>query len=411
MVKLTATRTPVTVEDLNKALAQRQAAAAEAAKQAAAAAGKRAELQAVLAGFATDDASAEAVAAIAAVKQEIATAKAAEASAVAVRTKADAAVSDATVSLAAVQASGSTCTYQAKVELLPAQGDPATRFVASNVHSPLRDDSSTLKVSQTGLLSSANVVAADRTADVIVELAGAIAGFGGNPVVGAFVGATPNCATMPKQFVGIVDPVELGGGSLVRLNASLLASGFPIRVTVDDAKVTAAQSAYRNDPITAAALASVRGGGLFYRSAVPVGVIIEQCDAPLQSNVCTSNWQPVDAALVSLPQAGPVSFIPMRSSAFVKTVNDVTFVDGSVSSWTADRPSEVLEIVRLPVRVLTALISVPAQILSLRVDYSSKQEAFAAYQRKEIERDARNVELLACIRRSEADGTAASACF
>ncbi len=88
--------------------------------------------------------------------------------------------------------------------------------------------------------------------------------------------------------------------------------------------------------------------------------------------------------MVQAPQAGPISYIPTNSSAFVKTVDDVTFVDGSIASWAPERPSEVLEIVRLPVKIATAIISVPAQLLSLRVDYSSKAQSLAEQQAAEI---------------------------
>ena len=47
----------------------------------------------------------------------------------------------------------------------------------------------------------------------------------------------------------------------------------------------------------------------------------------------------------------------MRSSAFVKTVNDVAFDNGTIVSWHAVRPSEVAEVVRLPVRILKAVVS------------------------------------------------------
>jgi hypothetical protein len=102
----------------------------------------------------------------------------------------------------------------------------------------------------------------------------------------------------------------------------------------------------------------------------------------------------------------------MRSSAFVKTVNDVQFEDGAIKSWSADRPSEVLEIVRLPVKVLMALISVPAQILSLKVDVSSKEKSLADAQKAEMEAAERLRALKACVEASAKQSDASAlTCF
>lgn len=418
LLKVTATRTPVSLEDLRKAAAQKQTALAEAAKALQTATVTRTDAEALLGALAEDapeDARSDATA-------QVATTMAREMIAKQAQAAANVAAVDAAAALATAQSSGNLCTYQAKMELLAPQGDPAHRFVARPVHNPLRDDSTAIKVTPAGLLSSTKVVAADRTGDIFVELAGAVAGFGGFPGARMLGDTpTPNCASLPRQYVGIVDPVagprdaagRLAAGSAIgELNARLAAADFPIRIQVEDGALVKAAKDYRGIDI-AGGVKSVRGGAIFYRTPVPVPIVVEQClDVVTAASPCgAKRWQSVDAALLPLPQAGPVSYIPMNSSAFVKTVDDVSFQDGSIAAWTAERPSEVLEVVRLPVRVLTAIISIPAQILSLRVDYSSKEESLAAYQRKEMERDARNAELVACIRKAEAEGDLASACF
>jgi hypothetical protein len=122
-------------------------------------------------------------------------------------------------------------------------------------------------------------------------------------------------------------------------------------------------------------------------------------------------WQSVDAAVVMLPQGGPVTYIPMNSAPFVRTVNDVQFVDGSISSWSAEHPSEALEVVRLPVRILTALISVPAQLLSVQVDVSTRERTLAETQRQQIEQQERLRLLRECIAEAEHNDTSSLACF
>jgi hypothetical protein len=101
----------------------------------------------------------------------------------------------------------------------------------------------------------------------------------------------------------------------------------------------------------------------------------------------------------------------MNSSAFVKTVNDVQFTDGAIVNWTAERPSEFLEIVRLPVKIATAVISVPAQLISLKVDYSTKDKSLIEAQRQQIKALDNWRRLQDCRTAAGADNEAVAACF
>lgn len=42
--------------------------------------------------------------------------------------------------------------------------------------------------------------------------------------------------------------------------------------------------------------------------------------------------------------------------------------------WDTNKPSEVLEVVRLPVKILKAVISIPTELIKLRIDYSTEQK-------------------------------------
>lgn len=327
----------------------------------------------------------------------------------------NAAIARLTVDIAAAQSATGACVYTVKVELQAAQPDPHQRFVASLQHNPLRDDTATLKVSPAGLLSSANVVAVDRTGDIIVELAGAISALGGagSGGVRSLVVVRPvQCGSLPAQFVHIFDPFDSmtppAGGreaqfpALDTLNDRLMSNFIPFRVKMDARAVV--QVANPRPFSGGASDFKAPAGALFYRSAAPVVLTIEQ-------EVGVDSWYAVDAAIVMLPQAGPVSYIPMQSSAFVKTVDDVQFTDGMISSWSPDRPSEVVEVVRLPVKVLTAIISVPAQILSLRVDYSTKDKSLAESQLTQIKASESLRLLKSCLEDSVAAGESGVVCL
>ena len=129
-------------------------------------------------------------------------------------------------------------------------------------------------------------------------------------------------------------------------------------------------------------------------------------------------WQPIDAAIVSLPQAGPISFIPLKASTFVKTTSDVTFTDGVVVSWTSDRPSEGMEVVRLPLRILTSALDSVSGIVKLRVDYKTQSKglsdadtALIASQSAQIKSLEGYRTLVDCVRKARESGNESDACF
>ncbi|MGQ7828944.1 hypothetical protein [Altererythrobacter sp. Z27] len=296
--------------------------------------------------------------------------------------------------------------YSAKLELMELSPDRDWIFIADPAHNPFRDDETKLVITMDGLLSSANVVAADRTGDIIVEAASAIASFGtaipgGIEAFGQTEEEVAEDCQRPTKFSLRFDPGK--GESLAWLNLELARSKYPFRVEVAGSSAAQVDSSDLSQ--------AGQQGALFYRSALPVTITLRQCRSGVACSASSSDSDPIDAALVMLPQAGPISHIPMRSSAFVKTTNDVLFENGMITSWTANRPSEVLEVVRLPVRIAKSIVSVPAEIFQLRVNLSDQQKGLAESQKAQIEAQARLLEIKTCVTTAGEDNTAALACF
>lgn len=417
-LEVTVTRTPVKLKEMEAAWTAAQASAVKAREAAAAAKGAREVIEREIAKL-----SAEASAALRTkYADELETAKAKEKDTAEAKTKAEENEKVLRAGLDAANASAAECTYEAKVELMPAEPDVDSRYVARLAHNPLRDDSLTLKVGPTGLLSSTNMIAADRTGDIIVEAAGAISGLGsGDRSAFAEERNPPKtipCAQLPRVFNASFDPKD---GTPTTVNDELEAARYPFRVQVLKVPAkNAEQDPYAGlpggvrrarDAREGSDYGATAAGRLYYRSPVPMLVAIRQSteyNCPLGGRAAKDadpgcNWQPVDTAVVMVPQAGPRSFIPMNSAAFVKTVNDVQFVDGTISSWTAERPSEVLEVVRLPVRIATAVLSVPAQLFMLRVDLSTKEDSLIELQRAQIARDERARVWQSCLKLAVTD--------
>ncbi len=95
-----------------------------------------------------------------------------------------------------------------------------------------------------------------------------------------------------------------------------------------------------------------------------------------------ANFEVEDGKLAILPNQGPLGLVPFEASSFVTTDYKVVFSEGMLVKWTADRPSMVAAIFRLPVAMLKALISVPGELIKLRLDITSdtRDEAQAKIQ-------------------------------
>lgn len=329
--------------------------------------------------------------------------------------------------------------YDVKLELLAATADTSQRFVANLSHSVLRDDEQKFVVTQGGLLSSADVTATDRAGDILVELAGAVGAFGSGGGVtklnlsdNAAKPAPVACELTIKNFRYQFNPKD--SHSVSQANEALKAGNWPFAIEPENTnsqsgpkQAPTADGVFADKPVIAekhesardTQLASAGVDGLVYRTAVPFLLTLWQCNSGSDCQTHVANRAmlqtiatPVQAASFLVPQAGPVSYIPLRSSAFVKTVDNVVFSDGVLTSWAANRPSEVFEVVRLPVRILKALISVPAEIIKLRVDYSNQTQTLTDAYAKQLAAEQNLIDLQQCVRIAEAsEQSDPSSCF
>lgn len=326
------------------------------------------------------------------------------------RNEAQTQLDDVLAQIAASVAAGD-CRYSAQIELLPAQADPRYRMVARTQHSGFRDDQQTFTISQAGLLTSTNIVATDRTGDILVEAArsaGRLAAL--NPSMIAQAETRPvDCTSSPRRFERTFDPLEgihLDNGNIRfpavdQLNLELGPSPFPFLLQInaaflrDDPLPNDDQIAWRFDE--ANTNWNPAGGELFYRTPVPVTFTI------LEGQV---QGTPIRSVVMALPQAGPISSIPMASSAFVKSQDQLTFVDGMLTSWTNDRPSEFAGAVAVPGNIVGGLVGGMVQgfkdTASLDNEEVTAIESELALERARLTREA----FLLCIARAQEDDSA-----
>lgn len=262
------------------------------------------------------------------------------------------------------------------IALLPVSADPSKLYRLNPRHAPSRDDEHKLKVGANGLLASEDVIASDRTADILVELAtfsGALSGLiktGVDARTGEPGVESIPCSKAPDEVVAVVDLTNTG--DLTELNRQLTCHG--VRLMPEESISWATAGGPMLDK-------RQQIDGIVYRTPADVRVRIEKCIAlaeavtavaPPQpqaqdSGPCPGGrWLVTRTVLVSLPQAGPISVIRQDAGFLTKTTYALAFDQGMLTSYSAARPSGILEAARTPMRLVNGVFDGLSKVISLR---------------------------------------------
>jgi hypothetical protein len=251
------------------------------------------------------------------------------------------------------------------IELLPPTADPAFGYRMTPRHSAFRDDEHKLAVSAGGLLTSADIVASDRTADALVEIAtfaGAIAGAEREAEVGKPALEATCPAHVPEQLTQIVDFASVK--DVNRLNDSLACMGARVRVVSRPPTFAEAQPAPGHGNVF---------DGIVYRTPIELLVQVEKCPRETANCSVDGDWFPAITLALSLPQAGPISYIPQNAGFMTRTTYGTAFKDGILVSYNSSRPSEVLEVARTPMRLVQGFFDGFSKVISLRTGQNNAQ--------------------------------------
>jgi hypothetical protein len=124
--------------------------------------------------------------------------------------------------------------------------------------------------------------------------------------------------------------------------------------------------------------------GCAHRASRPVRATVT--DKP-QTSAATCTYEPVTeaASLVAhVPDASTLLVTPVTATASTKVSNKHTIKDGLLVEVSLDKPSAALAVPSLPVEILEALVSIPASIIKLRVDYESQSATLTGTQVKAL---------------------------
>jgi hypothetical protein len=78
--------------------------------------------------------------------------------------------------------------------------------------------------------------------------------------------------------------------------------------------------------------------------------------------------------IVLLPNEAPVLGIDVTRAALVEKVTELDFKNGTLQSIHIKKPSETLAFMEIPLSIVKGILSVPAEIIKIKIDYSSKNK-------------------------------------
>lgn len=267
------------------------------------------------------------------------------------------------------------CRESASLTLLPFAPDPEARYLATHASNAWRDDQLTLSVSSSGLLNTSTAQSTDQTGAVILSLvqgfaaarAGTAAGLGAMNFKAkpTSVRTANGCSAYKTTLV--FDPTLIV--DVTRATRALAAAKADVSLCVDGAGASAKADSVQ-EPLP----------GYAYRASRPVRINVTGA-TQVEGAVCASGPNIEAASLVvHVPDASTLFVTPVTSAPFTKVSNKHTFKDGMLLEVSLDKPSMVAAIASLPVEILKALVSIPASMIKLRVDYESQSAALVQSQ-------------------------------
>lgn len=124
--------------------------------------------------------------------------------------------------------------------------------------------------------------------------------------------------------------------------------------------------------------------GLFYRRLLPYRLDVYK-GIRIGGTHETAKWESLShlkTVPLELPNSSPPELLPLMGTAFARRDFDTEFQNGLLLSHKEERPSEAMSIVAIPYDIIKAIIAVPAEIISLKVNYSSNEKELVEMQTK-----------------------------
>jgi len=250
-------------------------------------------------------------------------------------------------------------------------GDPHYKFSLIPVHSKFRNETLQLTSTTSGLLSSTMSTTEGVADEVIINaVQSAVAVFGiAGENDGGSTGNEPRCddANIKSIFdfghkadrqkvrtlLGRYDYEIKYGKALDGLNTS-------VKLKLDDKQ---------QDKINTT-------NAVFYRRPVTYLPSIS-CKNPAAS--CSIN-----TLLLNLPQGAPIDYLVTAGDSFTMESDGATFTNGMLTNLSVERKSEAVEIAKIPLNIVTAILETPTDLLTLRTMREEGENSLSEQERTMI---------------------------
>jgi hypothetical protein len=278
--------------------------------------------------------------------------------------------------------------YQLVVSDPVADSDRNQMYCLDYLASPFADDTvNVIRDPALGVLLRVSSVNDDKTKDVaLTALQIGVIAATGNPNVTRKVRIETSAADAPTILADYaLDPFDRI--KLAEVNAAL-AGTYGYCAIIDGRTVQGPDiQSYCNSPLNYArnhyvpALddppPAIRpeevGRGILYRPNQTYHLVILRRRDPQSS----TPWHIFQTKRIEMPNVSPVFSIGIERSMFVKRTTTLMFDNGVLRDIAIEKPSEVLGFVEIPLRVVQAVIAIPAQIVKVRIKAVNNEQAIA----------------------------------
>jgi hypothetical protein len=273
--------------------------------------------------------------------------------------------------------------------------DPRYKYCLAFNGSPLAEDTIAVERYEAptgrsrGLLKTVSSQAADKTKDVIeAALDTAVVGITGNPNLTERTAFAPRLKDF-KLLSRAFDPFDWA--ELASVNGELADLGYCIKFDAPRAgepgfvsgcgRSNSSVVKAEQDPWHPVAPLVQERHGIFYRpNLLRKFVVLFNNDRDGRGA-----WREVQNYSFLMPNEAPIFSVEVTRSLFITKKTTLAFSEGVLQDVTIDKPSELAGFVEIPLRVVEAVMEIPAQIVKVRINNTNNRTAIIAAQQKLLE--------------------------
>ena len=125
------------------------------------------------------------------------------------------------------------------------------------------------------------------------------------------------------------------------------------------------------------------------------GAKCESCDLGLKFRpllpylaTVTNDGKLISSGVVLLPNEAPVLSLEVARASFVEKDTKITFIDGVLTKYEVNKPSQALGFIQIPIDIAKVIASIPSAMLQFKIDQTTKQTNLDVAQREALEAQA-----------------------